>query len=179
MSSQPKTATCPEEDPKANLDELFTRLYSRIHQLASRIRWNGANPTLNPTALVNEAYLKLQKSPPDLAAKSYDEVAAILANAMRQILVDAARRKGAQKRACGELPEPAELPVEDTIALESAFAELQLENPRQARVFECRYFLGMNCEEAASTLHLSMRTAERDWQQARAQVANRLRPAGV
>jgi RNA polymerase sigma factor (TIGR02999 family) len=177
MSSQPQEAICPEDDARVALDEVFGRLYDRIRLLAARIRWTGANPTLNPTTLVHEAYLKLQKSPPNFAAKSYEEVAPIFAHAMRQILVDAARRKGAQKRASVDLPERADLPIEDAIALDAAFEELARSDPRQARVFECRFFLGMTCDETAAALALSKKTVERDWQQAREWVAGKLQPA--
>jgi hypothetical protein len=61
-----------------DVDEVFERLYDRIRCLASRVRWSGTNPTLNPTALAHEAYLKLRRDPPDLASKSYEEVIGIL-----------------------------------------------------------------------------------------------------
>src|ERR1700722_15848522 len=88
----------PSGAPKIALDDLFTRKYKEIRHLASRLQWKGGNPTLGPTALAHEVYEKLLKDPPDLESKSWNEVIAVFANAMRQILVDAARRKKARKR---------------------------------------------------------------------------------
>jgi hypothetical protein len=147
MSRQPQNVSDREDEedsPSAvdtrALDELFSRLYNEIHLLASRVRWRGANPTLNPTALVNEAYLKLTRNPSELASKSYEEAIAIFANAMRQILVDAARRKNAQKRLPVGLPVKPQLPVEDMIALDTALGELEQENPLQFRVVNAGFF---------------------------------------
>jgi RNA polymerase sigma factor (TIGR02999 family) len=169
-------AGCRLEEGRS-LDELFERLYQRIHRLAVRVRWNGANPTLNPTALVHEAYMKLRKSPPDLAAKSYDEVIAIFANAMHQILADAARRKGAQKRMAVSLPDRPDLPIEDAMTVVTALDELQRENPRQAHIVRCRLLLGMTADETAAVAHLSKRTVEREWQSARECLAGKIHPA--
>lgn len=81
MLTQPEQPTgsqgrnaCETPDERQFLDELFTRLYDKIRRLAARVRWSGTNPTLRPTALAHEAYLKLRKDPPDLTARSYDEV---------------------------------------------------------------------------------------------------------
>ena len=143
MSSQPQPAACPEDrvpctdEDKRALDDLFSELYDKIRLLASRIRWTGANPTMNPTALVHEAYMKLQKCPPEMASKSYNEVIAIFANTMRQILVDGARRKNAQKRVPGEFPPHTDLPAEDAITLDTALDELERDNAAQARVVQC------------------------------------------
>lgn len=152
---------------QAQLDELFSQLYNKIRALASRVRWNGSNPTLNSTALAHEAYLKLLKDPPDLASRSYEEVAAVFANAMRQILIDGARRKNAQKRVAIDSPERKGLPAEDAIALDNALDELKRKNPLGARVADCRFLLGMTVEETAAALGLSKRTVEREWQQAK------------
>ena len=89
----PETHPAHEADGKISLDDLFARKYTEIRELASRLRWKGGSPTLGPTALANEAYLKLLKDPPDLELKSYDNLIGVFANAMRQILVDASRRK--------------------------------------------------------------------------------------
>lgn len=178
MSSQPQEAFC-DGQARVALDEVFTRLYSRIRQLAARLRWDGSNPTLNPTTLVHEAYLKLQRNPPDVRSGSYDEVVTIFAHAMRQILVDAARRKSAHKREVWERPERTDLPIEDAIALDAAFAELLKKDSRQGHVFECRFFLGMTCEETAASLRISKPTVERDLHEARQYLANRLRSVTI
>lgn len=179
MSSQPEEARYPEAGPEERpaLDNLFTELYDKIRRLASRVRWDAANPTLNPTALAHEAYLKLRNDPPDFSTKSYNEVIAIFANAMHQILIDAARRKGAQKRIAGSLPEKVGLPIEDAITVAEALKALERDNPVQARIAQCRFLLGMSVNETAAALGLSKRTVERQWQDAKAQLGVRIDPA--
>lgn len=159
---------------KRNLDELFGRLYSSLRTLASRISWNASNRTLNPTALVHEAYLKLLKDPPDFSSKSYEETIALFANAMRQILIDAARRKMAQKREPVGSPESADLLLEDVLTLKGVLAELERENPRQSRIVDCRFYLGMTVNETAAALNLSDATVEREWRQAKARLGSRI-----
>jgi RNA polymerase sigma factor (TIGR02999 family) len=166
----------PTAEERRALDDRFDHLYKEIRRLASRVRWAGANPTLNPTALVHEAYLKLRKDPPDLAAKSYDEVIGIFANAMHQILMDAARRKGAQKRVAVDSPEKTGLPIEDVITVAGALDELERENPRQAQLVRCRFLLGMTADETATALRLGKRTVEREWQEARARLGRKIDP---
>jgi RNA polymerase sigma factor (TIGR02999 family) len=178
MSSQPQKVLSSSE-ARIALDDVFTRLYNKIRLLAARVRWDNANPTLNATTLVHEAYLKLQKNPPDVTSKSYDEIIAIFAHAMRQILIDAARRKHAQKRELCEPPENMDLAIEDAIALDTVFDELAQKDAQLARVFGCRYFLGMTADETAAALAISKTAAERAFHEARLYVANRLRPALV
>jgi RNA polymerase sigma factor (TIGR02999 family) len=165
----------PDPDEKRKLDELFSRLYNKIRDLAARIRWRGENPTLNPTALAHEAYLKLLKSPPDLAAKTSEEVIAVFANAMRQILIDAARRRKAKKRAPAAAPENLDSPVDDALALEQIVESLNRENPRLGRIVDCRFYLGMTVEETAAALQLSATMVERDWREAKAYLGGKLR----
>ena len=154
-------------DGKVSLDDLFTRLYDKIHGLAARVRWSGTNPTLNPTALAHEAYIKLRKSSPQVTAETNKEAIGIFANAMHQILIDAARRKNAQKRL--EIPASAsvELPIEDALTVAASLERLERENPRQADIVRCRFLLGMTAGETAAALVLSQRTVEREWQHAR------------
>jgi RNA polymerase sigma factor (TIGR02999 family) len=163
-------------EERRNLDEIFGQLYEKIKGLAARVRWCGANPTLNPTALAHEAYLKLRENPPDLSAKNYDEVIGIFSHAMRQILVDAARRKGALKRLPVAGPEDKKLPVEDALALNTALEELERVNPRQARIVECRFLLGMTVEETALATRQSRTTVERDWREAKDRLSRKLYP---
>ncbi|HEX4807612.1 MAG TPA: sigma-70 family RNA polymerase sigma factor [Bryobacteraceae bacterium] len=163
------------EDRRA-LDERFSELYDKIRLLASRVRWPGTNPTLTPTALAHEAYMKLLKEPPDLSSKSYDEVIAIFANTMRQILIDGARRKNAQKRVPVNSPERMDLPAEEAITLDIALGELERENPVQARIVQCRFLLGMTVDETAAALAISKRTVEREWQEAKAHLGQKIHP---
>ncbi len=156
------------------LDEVFGELYEKIKRLAARVRWQGKNPTLNPTALAHEAYLRLRGNPPDLSAKNYEEVIRIFARAMREILIDAARRKGALKRSAAATPQPTTLPVEDALTLNAALDELEKEDPRRARIVECRYLLGMTAEETASATGQSVSTVEREWRGAREWLGRRI-----
>ncbi len=159
------------------LDELFGELYEKIKRLAARVQWEGKNPTLNPTALAHDAYLKLRENPPDLSSRNYDEVIRIFSHAMRQILVDAARRKGALKRAAVTPTEDAKLPIEDAVTLNMALEELEKENPRQLRIIECRYLLGMTVDETAAALGQSKTTVERDWREAKDWLSRKIHPA--
>ena len=158
------------------LDQVFERLYKRIRQIAVRIRWEDKNPTLNPTALVHEAYVKLRKDPPGVTNRSYDEVIAVFANAMHQIMIDAARRKGAKKRIAVDLPEQNGLPIEDALTISNALEELERQSPRQAQIVRCRFLLGMTTEECAAALQLAKRTVEREWQSAKENLSRRINP---
>lgn len=161
---------------EAALDELFDRLYNKIRVLAARTRWNGTNPTLNPTALAHEAYLKLRKDPPEFAAKSHDEIIGIFANAMHQILIDAARRKSAQKRVVLDAPERTDLPIEDALTIAATLEKLEAENRRQAQIVRCRFLLGMTAEETAAAMGIGKRTVEREWQEAKVRLSSKLDP---
>ena len=167
--SEDEGSQTPEQ--RRLLDQRFTELYKNIRRLAARVRWNGSNPTLNPTALAHEAYLKLCSDPPDLSAKSYDETIAIFANAMLQILRDAARRKKTKKREAKELPQPANIPIEEALAVAEAFDSLSKANPLEAQVAQCRFLFGMTVTETAGALNLSNRKVERLWQEAKGQLA--------
>ncbi len=183
MSDQIQDDVSEDQDPglleqRVSLDEVFDRLYGKIHRLASRVNWRGMHPTLTPTALVHEAYLKLRKDSTQLNSGSYDEAIRIFANAMHQILVDATRRKSAQKRQVPEPPESADPPIEDALAVSFALAELERENPRYAQIVRCRFILGMTTGETAAATGQSKSTVERDWQQAKAHLAAQIRPRG-
>jgi RNA polymerase sigma factor (TIGR02999 family) len=124
----------------------------------------------------HEAYIKLRKDPPELAAKPYDEVIGIFANAMRQILIDAARHKSAQRRVALDAPEKTELPIEDAITVLTALEQLEVDNPRQAQIIKCRFLLGLTADETAAALRLSKRTVEREWQDAKAHLSRKIDP---
>jgi RNA polymerase sigma factor (TIGR02999 family) len=124
--------------------------------------------TLQPSGLVNEAYLRLAASP-DLDWHSRAQFFAIAARVMRQVLVDHARRRRAAKReACLVALTDVDAPVAplDLMDLESALAELLVLDPRQARVVELRFFGGLDVEETADVMGLSARTVKREWQTA-------------
>jgi RNA polymerase sigma factor (TIGR02999 family) len=175
-------STTPEE--RRALDDVFSLVYEELRRLASFIRRNNAQVTINSTALVHEAWLKLKDSP-HLAAASLPHFKAIAAKAMRQVLVDEARRRGARKRG-GDgqvvvvtLNDEVHAIVscdEELLALEAALAELAEMNDRQARMVESRFFGGLNVTEAAELLGVSESAVERDWRAARAWLAGRIRP---
>ncbi|MEL6614452.1 MAG: ECF-type sigma factor [Bacteroidota bacterium] len=149
---------------------LFEATYDELRRLAGRVRSGRASETLNTTALVHEAYLKLADGVP---AESRAHFLAIAAKAMRHVLVDAARRQSAQKRG-GEaehVPLRETLvgapPEADLLDLDEALDRLAVIDERAARVVECRFFGGLTTEETGAALSLSLRTVERSWRAAR------------
>jgi RNA polymerase sigma factor (TIGR02999 family) len=165
------------------LDLVFSAAYEELRRLASSVRRSEASSTLNPTALVHEAWLKLRGSP-GIPATSPLHFKRIAARAMRQVLVDAARRRNAAKRGSGAVPvtfdealdAPAELAA-DVLALHEALEALGVASPRQAAIVECRFFAGLEAKETAELLGISEATVLRDWRAARAWLAQSLRPA--
>lgn len=166
---------------RAALDELFTLLYAEVGELArrQRARWQG-NYTLNTTALVHEAYLKLvDQSRVDVESRAHFQ--ALTARAIRHILCSYAREKGARKRGGGlerltldEVRVPADGSGgaderwRDLAALDEALRRLEQLDARQARVVECRFFGGLTIEETATAVGVSPRTVKRDWAVAQA-----------
>lgn len=160
-------------------DELFASVYEALRRIARshRARWHG-NDTLNTTALVHEAYLKL-------AGGDYENRAhflAVAAKAMRHLLISYAERQAAQKRGGGQadlsLDEALFVPegrTEELLALEEALTRLEQVDPRAAEVVECRFFAGLDAEETAEALGISRRTVTRDWGAARAWLYGELR----
>lgn len=169
------------------VDLLFDRLYEELRAIAAaRLRSERAGHTLGVTALVNEAYLRLADLD-RLTWKNRTQFFAIAARVMRRILVNHARDRQAQKRGGGaELVtleagmdgEPgsgsATLSWDDLITADRALEELARRDERQARVLELRLFAGLNHEEVASALDISVPTVRRDWRVARAFLAKAL-----
>jgi RNA polymerase sigma factor (TIGR02999 family) len=175
------------EVPMANrsaLDQLFSATYEELRRLASAVRRGDPSATLSPTALVNEAWLKLAKSP-DIGATSRLHFKRIAARAMRQLLVEAARRRNADKRGGGaemtvsfdDALKKAPSSEEEVLALNNALDALAEMNPRQAVMVESRFFGGLEIPEAAEMLGVSEATVLRDWRAAKAWLANQLRKA--
>jgi len=165
------------------LDGLFSVTYEELRRLAGRVRENDPGGTLNPTALVNEAYLKLADAG-SLAPVSRMHFKRIAARAMRQVLVDAARRRNAEKRgrayAFVTLDAAADAPATSSaelLTLDRALDDLARLHERQALVVECRFFGGLTLSEIAQLLEVSETTIDRDWRAARAWLARALRPA--
>jgi RNA polymerase sigma factor (TIGR02999 family) len=174
----------PTPEERRALDDLFSLTYEELRRLANFVRKNGVSATLNSTALVHETWLKLKDSP-HLASTSLPHFKAVAAKAMRQVMVDEARRRSARKRGgAGEasfvpLGESAEQIVscdEELLALDAALDELARMSPRQARMVESRFFSGLNVAETAALLGVSESAAERDWRAAKAWLKGRIRP---
>jgi RNA polymerase sigma factor (TIGR02999 family) len=163
------------------LDELLVVVYEELRGLASHyLRNERHGHTLQPTALVHEAYVKLMGKT-SAQVKDRSHFFAVAAQAMRRVLVDHARRHSAGKRfgaqdkvALEDSPEPAFQPDTDVLALHEALEMLQEVNPRQAKLVELRYFGGLTNNEAAEVLEVSVGTVERDWQVARLWLHRRL-----
>lgn len=157
------------------LDELLPLVYDHLRGIASsQLRLERDDHTLQATALVHEAYLKLAQSN-SLSVADRGHFFRVAARAMRQILVDHARARHRAKRGgSGErvVLEPehavAPSPEEDVLAVDAALGRLAVLEPRQANVIELRYFAGLSIEQTAESLGVSIATVKRDWQVARA-----------
>lgn len=169
------------EGDKRAADKLLPLVYDEFRALARHyLAQERANHTLQPTALVHEAYMKLvDQTRVDWQGKSH--FFAVAAQAMRRILVDHARSRQRDKRGGGRarvvLDEAVALSPqkdEDVLALDEALEKLSGLDPRQAKVVELRFFGGMNVEEVAQALGVSKRTVEGDWTFARAWLSREL-----
>jgi RNA polymerase sigma factor (TIGR02999 family) len=167
------------------LEELIPLVYAELRKLAKNyMRQQRPGHTLQTTALVNEAYLRLVDSS-RVNWQNRTHFFAISANLMRRVLVDFARAKNSQKRG-GEriqvtLDERIEVPSEnvtDLVALDEALQKLAEMNERQAKIVELRYFGGLSEDEIAENLEISTRTVRRDWNIAKAWLYRRMRGEG-
>lgn len=157
------------------LDGVFAQMYDELRRMARRrMRGERRDHTLSPTALVHEAWLKLAKLE-GFEWQGRAQFLALAAQAMRQVLVDHALRRRAQKRGGGELHVTLDEetrgrtpPVESVLALDEALGRLEREDERRAKVVVCRCFAGMEVEEIAAALGTSAATVKRDWSYARA-----------
>jgi RNA polymerase sigma factor (TIGR02999 family) len=169
-------ALSPAIDRQA-LDALFSVTYEELRRLASNVRRNDRSASLSPTALVNEAWLKLAASP-GFTAVSRLHFKRIAARAMRHVLIEAARRRHADKRGgdvCmvtfDESLEQGASTSRELLALDAALDDLARSNPRQALMIESRYFGGLDVSETAALLEVSEATILRDWRAAKAWLA--------
>lgn len=162
------------------LDRLVPLVYEDLRRVAHRqLDREGGGHTLQTTGLIHEAYLKLAAGGA-MSATSRAHFLAIAARAMRQVLVDYARRRKAAKRGGGVLSvtlgDEAGAPdasADDLLALDDALSQL---DPRQRQVIECRFFGGMEEKDIAEVLGISERTVRRDWVKARAWLYRELYP---
>jgi RNA polymerase sigma-70 factor, ECF subfamily len=159
---------------KAALDRLMPLVYQELRRLARRqMRREREGNTLQTTALVNEAYLRLVDYE-RVQARDRTHFLAIAAQAMRRILIERARSRRSDKRGSNlqkisldEIAEVADARAADLLALDEALQALSTFDPRKAQLVELRYFGGLTIEETANVLGVSTPTVERDWRTAR------------
>ena len=164
-----------EPGDRPAFEQLFADVYAELRALAARyLQPERKNHTLQPTALVHEAYFKLvDQTRVDWRGRTH--FLAIAAQAMRRILVDHARRRGAAKRGGNwhRIALDDNLVIEsnrdeDVLALEDALTKLKKLDPRQAQMIELRFFGGLSIAEVAKVMGISRRSVEREWTMVRA-----------
>ena len=163
------------------LERLLPLVYDELRRVArAHLRRERPGHTLQATALVHEAYLRLVGGG-GTTPRNRTHLFAMAARLMRQILVDHARRKDARKRGGAatvialqeSVPAP-EIAVVDVLALDEALTELSALDPRLCQVVELKFFAGLNIDETAEALHVSAATVERDWMVSKAWLHQRL-----
>lgn len=162
--------------------ELTTQLYRDLRQLARRERarvWSDGSPTLQTTALIHEAYVKLQRAAEWNDREHFLRTAA---KAMRQVLLDEAKARLTSKRGSGERALPLDLveevpavPDEVLVRLDEALDRLGEQEPRLMQLVECRFYAGYSEVETGRLLGLSERTVRRDWLRAKAWLYDAIR----
>lgn len=171
-----------QQGDRAALDEVFTLVYDELHRLAQaqRRRWSG-DSTLDTTALVHEAYLKLVGQQ-DAGWNDRGHFLAVASRAMRHLLVNYAERRRAAKRGGGAAPVSlddfnpvSEEVADEVIALHEALERLATVSDRQVRVVEARFYVGLSIDETAQALEISPATVKRDWQLAGAWLHREIR----
>lgn len=163
------------------LNTLIPLVHRELRRLARRrLAGERAGITLQPTDLVNEAYLRLVDIK-EAHWQDREHFFAVAVQVMRRILVDASRTRGAQKRGDGvraiplqEAEQGAASPATDLLALDEALRKLEAVDPRKARIVELRFFIGLSVDEAAQALGVSPETVKRDWRLAKAWLSQEL-----
>ncbi len=168
------------EGDVAALNAVFASVYEELHRLAHRVRGGRAGETLGTTALVHEAYLKLVPSA-DQTWQGRAHFFSVAARAMRQVLVDAARHRDAQKRGGGGLlvtlgdqAHTRSVGADELLALDEALRRLGALDERRVRIVEHRFFAGLTTAETAEVLGISVPTVEREWRAAKAWLSREL-----
>jgi RNA polymerase sigma factor (TIGR02999 family) len=172
----------PSSLPAATLDELMPLVFEELRRLARRqLAGEHQIQTLQTTDLVHETYLRLAAHP-DVVAHGRPYFYAAAARAMRNVLIDAARKRGAMKRGAGapmlsldEDRAAADTYGAELLDLDEALQRLALLNPRHAQTVVCRFFGGMSVDDTATALGVSPRTVKTDWALARAWLYEALR----
>jgi RNA polymerase sigma-70 factor, ECF subfamily len=166
-------------------ENLLPLVYAELHRLArSYMRRERPDHTLQATALINEAYLRLVGE--DVDWNSREHFIGLAAHVMRRVLVDYARTRNAEQRGGGlkrvEMQDDLAISAEqlDQVEeLDEALKKLEKENPRQARVVELRYFGGLSVEQIGAMLQIAPRSVKRDWALARIWLFRELRPGAL
>jgi len=157
------------------MDEVFASVYPRLKRLArsQRRRWHG-NDTIETTALIHEAYLKVAASKSS-HFENRGHFFSVAAQAMRQVLINYAEKRSAKKRGGGaahvtldDADLVSEQALEELLTLNDALKRLEAMSERQARIVECLFFAGYTVEETAEAMEISPATVKRDWSAARA-----------
>src|SRR5512134_58513 len=171
-----------ESGDRSAFDALYRSVYDELRRIAqANMRRESAGHTLQPTALVNEAYLRLAPATSNWESRRHFFGAA--AEAMRRILVDHARARLANKRGAGfervtltgaDLDMPAVEQGLDVLQIDEALQQLRTESPRLADLVNLRFFAGLSIQDAAQALQISPATAKRDWAFARAWLHQRI-----
>jgi RNA polymerase sigma factor (TIGR02999 family) len=171
-------------DPRA-AEQLLPLVYDKLKALAKRkMRHERPDHTLQATALVHEAFLRLVDHPDSREWAGRQHFFAAAAEAMRRILIENARAKGRLKRGGGANAQRITLdaveltiddPPDDLLALEEALTELETKQPANAQLVKLRYFAGLTMEQAADAMGISVRTAGRNWSYARAWLFARIK----
>lgn len=183
MSEVTRILTNIERGDPSAAEQLLPLVYDELRKLAaSRLAEEAPGQTLQPTALVHEAYVRLVGDGPAGGWAGRRQFFAAAAEAMRRILVEKARQKGRQKhggqRRRVEIDDAA-LPMEedrdDLVALDEALTEMAVSQPENAELIQLRYFAGLTLEQAAEALGISRATAARHWTFARAWLYDRIR----
>jgi RNA polymerase sigma factor (TIGR02999 family) len=165
-----------ESGDPSSAEQLLPLVYQELRRLATeRLAHEKAGLTLQTTALVHEAYLRLVDTDHQQKWNSRGHFFAAAAEAMRRILIESARRKkrlkhgaGFERVALDNIEIASQAPADDLLALDEAMTRLAAEDPVKARLVELRFFAGLSVEEAADVLGISAITAKRYWRYARA-----------
>ena len=165
-------------------NKLFDQLYSELHHLAGMVRSNGAADTLNTTAIVHEAYIKLIPSS-ERTWHNRMHFLRVATMAMRQVVVQYARYKKAEKRGNDQadftfsdtLYQDPSITPDMVLHLDEALNRLEQLDQRQAKIVEYRFFAGLNVDDTAGLMEISTATVKRDWRMARAWLISELERA--
>lgn len=183
MKAADESLSGPGRSDRAVFDRAFEAVYPALNRIAQSYMWRERSEhTLQATALVSETYLRLLR---DRASgwNDHEHLLGLAARSMRQVLVEHARARSADKRGANPIhltlsaanDVPAENWETDLLALDEAIEELERGNPRQATIVQLRYFGGLSIEETAAATQLSPATVKREWKLARLWLLRSLR----